>query len=60
MKSIPTLFEWAGDTKTFETLFQSFYAKVLKDNLLGDVFRNMSPEHVVHVSHFVAEVFGGD
>jgi hemoglobin len=59
MKNIPTLFEWAGDIKTFEALFGRFYDKVLKDDLLGEVFKNMSPEHVKHVSHFVAEVFGG-
>ncbi len=44
---------------TFHTLFEKFYDKVLKDDLLGEVFRNMSKEHVRHVSHFVAEVFGG-
>ena len=59
MKSIPTLYEWAGDLHTFEVLFGRFYEKVLQDNLLGDVFRGMSPEHVSHVAHFVAEVFGG-
>ncbi|MET0635654.1 MAG: group II truncated hemoglobin [Chitinophagaceae bacterium] len=58
--NIPTLFEWAGDMKTFETLFGKFYGKVLADDLLGDVFKNMSPEHITHVSHFVAEVFGGE
>jgi hemoglobin len=60
MKEIPTLFEWAGDMKTFELLFTEFYNKVLKDELLGEVFKNMSSEHIKHVSHFVAEVFGGD
>ncbi|WP_343637349.1 group II truncated hemoglobin [Fluviicola sp.] len=60
MKKIPTLYEWAGDIKTFETLFSQFYAKVLKDDLLGEVFKDMSPEHVKHVSNFVAEVFGGE
>lgn len=59
MKNIPTLFEWAGDMQTFETLFERFYDKVLRDDLLGNVFKNMSPEHVGHVAHFVAEVFGG-
>lgn len=58
-KNIPTLYEWAGDIQTFESLFSKFYDKVLKDDLLGEVFSNMSPEHVRHVSHFVAEVFGG-
>lgn len=60
MTRIPTLFEWAGDMRTFEKLFAAFYDKVLKDDLLGEVFKNMSPEHVSHVAHFVAEVFGGD
>lgn len=60
MKSIPTLYEWAGDLATFEKLFRTFYDKVLKDDLLGEVFKHMSPEHVQHVSHFVAEVFGGE
>jgi len=59
MNNTPTLYEWAGDMTTFETLFTRFYDKVLKDDLLADVFRNMSAEHVKHVSHFVAEVFGG-
>lgn len=59
MNTTPTLYEWAGDMQTFETLFARFYEKVLKDDLLGDVFRNMSPEHSRHVAHFVAEVFGG-
>ena len=60
MNHTPTLYEWAGDMQTFETLFGKFYDKVLKDDLLGDVFKNMSPDHVQHVAHFVAEVFGGD
>ena len=60
MEQIPTLFEWAGDIKTFEGLFARFYRKVLNDELLGEVFKEMSDEHVVHVAHFVAEVFGGE
>ena len=60
MKKIPTLYEWAGDMQTFERLFSSFYDKVLKDDLLGEVFKHMSADHVKHVAHFVAEVFGGD
>jgi len=60
MTTIPTLYEWAGDQATFEKLFSTFYDKVLKDELLGEVFKNMSPDHVTHVSHFVAEVFGGE
>ncbi len=57
--TIPTLYEWAGGMKTFETLMDVFYKKVLKDALLEPIFKHMSPEHQVHVAHFVAEVFGG-
>lgn len=60
MKNIPTLFEWAGGMETFENLFSLFYKKVLADALLQAVFKNMAPEHVRHVAHFVAEVFGGE
>jgi hemoglobin len=59
MNTVPCLYEWAGDIQTFEKLFGVFYDKVLKDDILSDVFKNMSPEHIKHVSHFVAEVFGG-
>ncbi len=60
MPNVPTLNEWAGDMQTFKNLFTKFYEKVLKDDLLGEVFKNMSPAHVAHVAHFVAEVFGGE
>ena len=60
MNNAPTLFEWAGGMKTFHLLFTTFYEKVLKDDVLGDVFKNMSSQHVDHVAHFVAEVFGGE
>ena len=59
IKNTPTLYEWAGDMQTFERLFEAFYDKVLKDDLLHEVFKDMSPDHVQHVAHFVAEVFGG-
>ncbi len=59
MTNVPTLYEWAGDMQTFENLFDKFYDKVLQDDILGDVFKHMSPQHRLHVAHFVAEVFGG-
>ncbi|PBQ30459.1 globin [Sphingobacteriaceae bacterium] len=58
-KTIPTLYEWAGGMQAFEKLMDVFYKKVLKDELLEPIFKHMSPEHQVHVAHFVAEVFGG-
>ncbi|HZE85223.1 MAG TPA: group II truncated hemoglobin [Puia sp.] len=57
--AIPSLYEWVGGMDTFERLIVLFYKKVVVDELIGPVFRHMSPEHQVHVAHFFAEVFGG-
>lgn len=59
MKQIPTLYEWAGGKEALEKLTALFYSKVLQDEILNPVFKNMSPEHSKHVAHFIAEVFGG-
>ena len=59
MTGTPTLYEWAGGQANFEKLTTVFYEKVLKDDLLEPVFRNMSPAHSRHVAHFIGEVFGG-
>ena len=56
---VPSLFEWAGGMPVFEKLFDQFYDKVLTDDILEPVFKHMSPQHRVHVAHFVAEVLGG-
>ena len=58
-QKVPTLYEWAGGMPTFVTLFDKFYDKVLKDDILEPVFKHMSAEHRLHVAHFVAEVLGG-
>jgi hemoglobin len=55
----PTGYEWAGGQEAFERLTEVFYAKVLKDDLLGDLFHNMSAEHAKYVAHFISEVVGG-
>lgn len=57
--TVPTLYEWAGGMPAFITLFDKFYDKVLADDVLEPVFKHMSPEHRLHVAHFVAEVLGG-
>ncbi|MEP7108767.1 MAG: group II truncated hemoglobin [Ferruginibacter sp.] len=57
--NIPTLYEWAGGMPVFEKLTDVFYKKVLKDEMLEKVFQHMSPQHQMHVAHFMAEVFGG-
>ena len=55
----PTVYERAGGQDAFEKLTEVFYAKVLKDDLLGDLFQNMSSEHSKYVAHFLSEVLGG-
>lgn len=57
--AVPSLFEWAGGMPMFEELFNRFYDKVLADDILEPVFKHMSPQHRLHVAHFVAEVLGG-
>src|SRR5205814_2039630 len=52
-------YEWAGGMPVFEKLTEKFYSKVLQDPLLEPVFKHMSPQHQLHVAHFIAEVFGG-
>src|SRR3978361_2527404 len=58
-KPVPSLYEWAGRMPVFVDLFDKFYDKVLADNILEPVFKHMSPQHRLHVAHFVAEVLGG-
>jgi hemoglobin len=55
----PTLYQWAGGEAALQKLFKAFYDKVLQDDLIGPVFRNMSADHPRHVADFVGEVFGG-
>lgn len=59
MKQVPTLYEWAGGNDALEKLTETFYNKVLKDDILFPVFKNMSGDHSKHVAHFIGEVFGG-
>jgi hemoglobin len=59
MKNVPSLYQWLGGNEKLEQLTTAFYKKVLADELIGPVFKNMSPEHAKHVAHFIGEVFGG-
>ena len=59
MKNIPSLYEWTGGNEVLEKLTSLFYTKVLADELLYPVFKNMSGDHSKHVAHFIGEVFGG-
>ncbi|NUW46502.1 group II truncated hemoglobin [Nonomuraea rhodomycinica] len=58
-ETVPTLFEWAGGTEALERLTEAFYAQVVKDDLVGPLFRHMDPEHPRYVAMWLAEVFGG-
>ena len=58
-KRIPSPAEWAGGIEKFEKLTQVFYDKVLHDDILEPVFRQMPAEHRKHVAHFLAEVLMG-
>lgn len=57
--NVPTLYEWVGGMPVLEKLTDTFYKKVMMDELLAPVFKHMSPSHQLHVAHFIAEVFGG-
>jgi hemoglobin len=59
MSDTPTVYEWAGGSEAFERLTAAFYAKVVEDDLLGPLFRDLDPEHPGHVAAWLAEVFGG-
>ena len=59
MKETPSLYQWLGGDEKLQQLTAEFYRKVLADDLIGPVFRHMSPEHAQHVAHFIGEVFGG-
>lgn len=56
---VPSLYEWAGGAKAFERLFETFYATVVDDEVIGPVFAGMSSDHPKHVAAWIGEVFGG-
>ncbi|RAW00820.1 group II truncated hemoglobin [Pseudochryseolinea flava] len=60
VKRIPTLSNWAGGPEAFQKLTRRFYEKVMEDDMLGPVFKHMSPEHAKRVAHFIGEVLGGE
>lgn len=55
----PSLYEWAGGREALEQLFTEFYERVLADDVLEPLFRDMDPSHPEHVAAWVGEVFGG-
>ncbi|MFB4320083.1 group II truncated hemoglobin [Actinomadura sp. 21ATH] len=57
--AVPSLYEWAGGTAAFDRLTEVFYARVLKDDLIGPLFAHMDPGHPRYVAMWLSEVFGG-
>ncbi|MFF3225176.1 group II truncated hemoglobin [Nocardia suismassiliense] len=57
--AVPSLYEWAGGTAAFDKLTEVFYREVLRDELVGPLFRGMDPGHPKYVAIWLAEVFGG-
>jgi hemoglobin len=59
MSNVPTLSEWMGGHQNMERLMTMFYKKVLADEVLFPLFKNMSADHAHHVAQFITEVFQG-
>jgi hemoglobin len=59
IKTIPTLYTWAGGNNELEKLTKCFYDKVSRDEVLQGVFANMAAHHAQRVVHVTGEVFGG-
>jgi hemoglobin len=57
--SVPTLYEWAGGAEAFDRLTEAFYAKVIKDDVVGPLFADMDHDHPQYVAMWLGEVFGG-
>ena len=55
----PTLYDWAGGSDALNRLTTAFYAKVLRDELIGPLFAHMDGDHPRHVAMWLGEVFGG-
>ncbi|WP_433782836.1 group II truncated hemoglobin [Actinomycetospora sp. CA-101289] len=56
---MPSLYEFAGGEAAIHRLEELFYASVLRDPLLVQLFGAGRPEHVPHLTAFTAESFGG-
>ena len=54
-----SLYDAVGGTDGLRRLSQSFYERVLADEVLAPMFATFTPHHVEHVAIWLAEVFGG-
>lgn len=54
-----SLYDAVGGTDGLRRLSDSFYERVLADEVLAPVFATFTPDHVEHVAVWLGEVFGG-
>ena len=61
VKTVPSLYEWAGGLPALERLTETFYDTILSepDPVLEPIFRGMDKAHPQHVAAWLAETFGG-
>jgi CDGSH-type Zn-finger protein/truncated hemoglobin YjbI len=61
VKTVPSLYEWAGGLPALERLTEKFYDTILSepDPVLEPIFRGMDRQHPQHVAAWLAETFGG-
>jgi truncated hemoglobin YjbI len=58
VKTIPTLYTWAGSNNELEKLTKCFYDKVSRDEIPQGAFANMAAHHAQPAVHFTGEEFG--
>ena len=54
-----SLYDAVGGTDGLRRLSESFYERVLADDVLTEVFATFTRDHVEHVAVWLGEVFGG-
>jgi hemoglobin len=59
MADEPTIYEHLGGHEALRHAVDLFYTSVLADPLLKPLFGEGQPDHVDHLTAFMAEVFGG-
>lgn len=61
VKTVPSLYQWAGGLPALERLTAKFYDTILSepDPVLEPIFRGMNSKHPHHVAAWLAETFGG-
>lgn len=57
--TVPTLYDWIGGSESLNRLTDAFYCRVVRDDVLRNLFAEMDEDHPAHVAAFIGEVFGG-